>query len=302
MKGLKISKQGNQIDVVHQFSNELSLLSRDNGVDIMLQTIYKDKMFYIYPSENPDVLEFIYILNGEIECDQDEGKVTLTTRDYFTVKGLKEPVYFTAKTDVTYLWVITEPTFQQVSEGFRKLTDITKKVEAKDRYTFNHSERVATYSVKIAKYFKLPVNMVQKLFEATILHDIGKIKVPVEVLNKPDKLTEIECDLIKKHPGDGAEMVRETGYCYLGEIIEQHHERLDGSGYPYGLKGDEITFEAKIIAVCDTFDAMTEDRAYRKAYSAQFAMDELKSLAGIRYDEEIVRAFEKVLKDEGKIE
>lgn len=301
MKGLTISKQGTQIEVVHQFSNELSLLSRDNGVDIMLQTVYKDKLFYVYPSENAEILEFVYILSGEMECDQEGEKVTLTSRDYFTVKGLKEPVYFMAKTDVTYLWIITEPTFQQVSESLRNLTDIAKKVENKDRYTFKHSERVATYSVKVAKHLKLPTEVVQKLFLAAELHDIGKINVPFEVLNKPGKLTKEEFDLIKKHPGDGADMVRETSYSHLAQIIEQHHERLNGSGYPRGLKGDEISFEAKIIAVSDTFDAMTEDRAYRKAFSSQFAMDEIKSMAGTHYDEEIVKALETILKNEGKI-
>lgn len=91
----------------------------------------------------------------------------------------------------------------------------------------------------------------------------------------------------------------ETTYNYIAPIIEQHHERLDGSGYPRGLKGHEILLEAKIIAVADTFDAMTEDRAYRKAFPPQFAMDELKRLSGTHYEPEIVDALEIILKEEG---
>jgi HD-GYP domain-containing protein (c-di-GMP phosphodiesterase class II) len=134
---------------------------------------------------------------------------------------------------------------------------------------------------------------------ASYLHDIGKINVPGEILYKPSRLTDEEYEIIKKHPADGAKMVKDTYYSEYATIIEQHHERLDGSGYPYGLKEDEILLEAKIIAVCDTFDAMTDDRAYRKAYEPNYAMDQIKSLVNKHYDEEIVNAFEEVLKEEG---
>ncbi|MFB6469085.1 HD domain-containing phosphohydrolase [Cytobacillus sp. Hz8] len=301
MSGLNLFKRGTNIDIVRQFSNELSLLGRENGVDIMYQTVFKDKMFYVYPSEDPETYEFVYILSGEIEYEGNGEKQILKAHDYFTVKGLKSPEFFKAKTDVTYLWIITEPTFHQLSEDHRNLNDLIKKVESRDRYTFNHSERVAVYSMKVAKKLKLDTATANKLNRAAELHDIGKINVPVEILNKPGKLTKDEFDLIKKHPGDGADMVRKTSYSYLAEIIEQHHERIDGSGYPFGLKGNEITLEAKIIAVCDTYDAMTDDRAYRKALSPQFAIDELNRLSGIQYEPKVVQTFEEVLKEEGII-
>ena len=139
------------------------------------------------------------------------------------------------------------------------------------------------------------------LFIASILHDIGKINIPEEVLNKPGKLTNEEFDMIKKHPGDAADMLRKTAYKKLADIVEQHHERINGRGYPFGLKADEILLEAKIIGVCDTFDAMTEDRSYRKAYTSEYAMEEIRSLSGIQYDPEVVEAFEKVLQQECKI-
>ncbi|WP_419883185.1 HD domain-containing phosphohydrolase [Peribacillus sp. B-H-3] len=268
----------------------------------MMQTIYKDKLFYLYPSDKTNVVEFIYILNGTMESEINNQKEQLGPNDSFSAKGLGGPIYFVAKTDVTFLWIITEPTFHYISEDIKLLRKMVNDVESRDMYTFMHSERVADYSVRIAKKLNLNTEDLQSLFFAAELHDIGKINIPIEILNKPGKLTKEEFDVIKKHPGDGADMVMKTSYKHLAKIIEQHHERLNGSGYPHGLKGDDILLQAKIIAVSDTFDAMTEDRAYRKAHTAQYAMDEIKSMAGTHYEPEIVDALEKVLIEEGKIE
>jgi len=299
MEGFKIAKNGAFVQKIHEYSNQLFLLERNDNIDIMLQTIYKDKLFYLYPSENPEVMEFIYILSGEIECEQSGQKTILGPNDYCSVKGLKLPVHFVAKTDVTYLWIITEPTFEQLSTDNARLRDMVRKVEKKDPYTFRHSERVTTFAIKIAKKLDLKSDKLLDLYLASELHDIGKINIPIDILNKPGKLTKEEYDVIKKHPSDGADFVLETSYNYLAPIIEQHHERLDGSGYPRGLQGDEIRWEANIIAVADTYDAMTEDRAYRKAFTPQYAMDELKRLSGSHYDPEIVDALEMILKEEG---
>ncbi|MFD0050582.1 HD domain-containing phosphohydrolase [Actinomycetes bacterium NPDC127524] len=302
MKGLKVIKKGSYLEKVKNNSTELSLLEQGDGVEIMLQSIKKDKMFYLYPSDNPEVMEFIYILSGDIELDEDGIKVPLGPKDSYSAQGLEKVVYFEAKTDVTYLWVITEPAFYEVSSDIANLRKIINDAENRDPYTFKHSERVAQYSVKIAKVLNMQNKQLKMLYLAAELHDIGKINIPIEILNKPGKLTKEEFDVIKKHPGDGAEMVMKTSYKHLAKIIEQHHERLNGSGYPHGLKGDDILLQAKIIAVSDTFDAMTEDRAYRKAHSAQYAIDEIKSMAGTHYEPEIVDALEKVLIEEGKIE
>lgn len=299
MEGFKLFKNGAFVEKIHEYSNQLFLLERNEDVDIMMQTIYKDKLFYIYPSEDQKVLEFFYILSGELECDQDGQKTMLGPNDYYSAKGLKRPVYFVAKSDVTYLWISTEPIFQQLSADSADLRAMVRKVESKDPYTYNHSERVTIFAIKIAQKLNLSTDRLLDLNTASELHDIGKMNTPIEILNKPGKLTKEEFEIIKKHPGDGANLVLETSYNYLAPIIEQHHERLNGSGYPRGLKGHEILLEAKIIAVTDTFDAMTEDRAYRKAFTPQYAMDELKRMSGTHYDPEIVDALEIILKEEG---
>nr|WP_207789137.1 HD domain-containing phosphohydrolase [Neobacillus terrae] len=280
---------------------DISLLARGDGSEIMIQSITKDNLFYMYPADNPNVMEFVYILQGEVICELDGEKVCLGPHDYFTSTNIKEPIHFTVLEDVVYLWVITEPTFYQLSDSITRLKEIVDKVEEKDRYTFKHSERVSEYAVKIAKKLMLSKEKLENLYIASLLHDIGKINTPEEILTKPGKLTDDEFAVIKLHPSDGAEMVKGLYYEGVAGIIEQHHERLNGSGYPHGLKGDEILLEARIIAVSDTFDAMTEDRAYRKAFNMQFAVDELTRLVNTHYDKEVVEAFVEVLKEEGRI-
>ncbi|MGO1058674.1 HD domain-containing phosphohydrolase [Planococcus sp. FY231025] len=300
MKGLNILKD-NYLETVSNGSTTLSLLGRSDGVELMVQTVLKDKMFVLLPGEGENVQEFFYILEGEVEAELDGEKVQIKKGGFISAIGIEETVYFLAKTEVKILSVSNTPTFHYLSEEIKDLRKIGEKVELKDRYTFKHSSRVSKYAVKTATKMGMERARIHNLFIASILHDIGKINIPEEVLKKPDKLTNEEFALVKKHPGDGAEMLRQTAYADLADIVEQHHERVNGRGYPFGLKDEEILTEAKIIGVCDTFDAMTEDRAYRKAFTAEYAMKELKDLAGIQYDPAVVEAFEQVLQEEGKI-
>lgn len=300
MEGLNILKNG-YLETVKNGSTSLSLLGRGGGIEMMKQTVLKDKLIILFPGEDSDVQEFFYILSGELEVEVEGERNNLGPDDFYSSKNLKEAVHFTAKTDVTFLSVSTYPIFHALSEEISELRKIGEMVEQKDRYTFKHSSRVSKYAVKTATKMELERARIHNLFIASILHDIGKINIPEEVLKKPDKLTNEEFALIKKHPGDGADMLRKTAYADLADIVEQHHERVNGRGYPFGLVGAEILMEAKIIGVCDTFDAMTEDRAYRKAFTAEYAMNELKQLAGIQYDPAVVEAFEQVLMEEGKI-
>lgn len=297
-----IGKKGTSLEQVALNNFDMSLIAKGNGTEVILQNITKGNIFYVYPSENEGVMEFFYILSGEVLCEVNGEKIYLGPHDYFTATDIEVPVHFSAKTNVTYIWVITEPTFHQLSDSIRSLREVVQRVEKRDVYTFNHSERVAEYSIKIAKKFSLSTDRLENLFLASILHDIGKINIPSEILNKPSKLTDEEFDLIKKHPRDGADMVMDLYYGNtIADIIEQHHERLNGRGYPRGLKDDEILLEARIIAVSDTFDAMTEDRAYRSAFTPEFAIDELQRLSPSQYDPDVVNALIEVLREEGKL-
>jgi putative nucleotidyltransferase with HDIG domain len=301
MQGFIVGKKATYLEKVQLDTNEISLLSRGDGVEIMTHSIKKDKLFYAYPAENAKSLEFFYVLSGEMLCEMNDSKVKIGPEDYIKIQDLDEPIHFQAISDVRLLWISTEPTFRQISNEISSLMEIVKQVEEKDCYTVMHSDRVANYAIKIAKKMKFNKEQLERLSLSACLHDIGKIHVPEEILNKPGRLTNEEYDIIKKHPTDGAEMLKDTNYTELIPIIEQHHERLNGSGYPHGLKGDEIVIEAQIIAVADTFDAMTEDRAYRRALANDFAIKEIKSLVDIHFNKEIVEVFEEILIEDGLI-
>lgn len=214
---------------------------------------------------------------------------------------MKKTIPFSSPNGATLLYVTTQPIFSDYTSFQYELTKLLTKTEEKDIYTHSHGRRVQNYSIKIMHKLKLPNNITETLALSSLFHDIGKCNIPDEILNKPGKLTDEEFKYIRNHPEESGKILEGKLSAEMCRIIEQHHERNNGSGYPKGLKGDEITLEARIIAVADSYDAMTSDRAYRKAMESKIAIDELKSLVGIMYDEEIVYALEQVLIDEGKV-
>jgi HD-GYP domain-containing protein (c-di-GMP phosphodiesterase class II) len=299
MLGLHLSKGDSYIERVKKNSEQLSLLAKSDGVEIMHQIIQANILFHVDPGDESSLMEFFYIISGTVICENNEEPVTLNKGEYFYVKNLKEAVYFKTVTEVSMLYVASQPVFHLLSEEIVKFTEIRKRVEAKDMYTHDHGLRLQDYSVKIGAKIGLDKDDLTRLSYSAIFHDIGKINVPDEVLNKPAKLTSEEFDYIKKHPADGVDIIKNTFLKDSALAILQHHERLDGSGYPNKLKGDEICLEGKILAVVDTYDAMTSDRPYRKGMDPKVAFAEIKSLIGRHYDEKIVLCFEEVLKEDG---
>jgi len=176
-------------------------------------------------------------------------------------------------------------------ERVRALKQLAAAREAEDAYLDGHSRRVARHSAMIARGMGLPREAVAKIRAAADVHDVGKLYVPAEILNKPDRLTDAEFEVVKRHPEDGAEMVSGVRNPELTAIVRHHHERLDGGGYPSGLRGEEIPLGARIVAVADTFDAITSARAYRPAAPHKRALDILAAEAGTQLDPAAVRAF-----------
>lgn len=175
---------------------------------------------------------------------------------------------------------------------------ISKITELKDTYTAGHQKNVSEYAIKIAKKLNLPEEKIEVIKIASLLHDIGKIILPFEILTKPFKLTPREYELVKEHPKYGNELLKDLDIPYfIKEIILQHHERLNGTGYPKGLKGDEILLEAKIIAVADVFDAMNSHRPYRPKYNIDEILNELISNKGTLYEPQVVDALLELYKE-----
>lgn len=166
---------------------------------------------------------------------------------------------------------------------------LVKAQESKDAYTVGHQNNVAIISAAIAKKLGMSEEIIKGIELAAHVHDIGKIGIPAELLTKPNQLTNPEFELIKTHSVIGYEILKTNNLPWpLAEIVLQHHERINGSGYPRGLSGNEILKEAKIIAVADSLDAMASYRPYRPAKGIEFALEELLKYQNIFYDPEIV--------------
>jgi putative nucleotidyltransferase with HDIG domain len=169
---------------------------------------------------------------------------------------------------------------------------LVSAIEASDAYTRGHSERVTRYSLALAKKMGMDGDSLKQLEQAAVLHDIGKIGIDVALLHKKEKLTAADIDVLKLHPSIGVRILEPIHFLgTVRDIIEQHHERFDGNGYPNGLNGDEWRIEGKILAVCDTYDAMTSDRPYRKALSHETALQEIIDHSGTQFDPEVAAVF-----------
>ena len=162
-------------------------------------------------------------------------------------------------------------------------------VEAKDPYTSGHASRVGKYAVAIGKEVGLTMFELEKIKNAALLHDIGKIGVDDRILNKNKSLSDLEYNVIKNHPSMGYDIIKDIEFLKGSiEIVKHHHERWDGKGYPDGLRGEEISIPVSILIIADSFDAMTTDRPYRKAFSFEKAINEIKDNAGTQFNPEIV--------------
>ncbi len=187
---------------------------------------------------------------------------------------------------------------EKVKNYKKTLYALVKMIEDRDTYTGGHSQRVASYSKMIAISLGLSDETCENIYQAGILHDIGKIAIPDTILLKPGTLSEIEYKFIQEHVNIGVDMLnRIPMFKQLSLYIQGHHERFDGSGYPNKLKGDEILLESQIMAIADTFDAMTTSRIYKVRKSTAEAIKEIKSLTNIHYTKELVDCTAEVLKE-----
>ena len=297
MDGLFICKDKKYIDQVIGTST-LSLLAKKDNFEIMLYEMKADRPNSITPGDSPDLMEFYYILEGAVVIEDGADSVKLEKGDYFYVNNIKETIAVRTIEDTKMLYVSSQPVYNLLYTYTGELRSLLDKSEQKDTYTHNHSNRVQDLSVKIAHKLGLSSEINYTMSLASLFHDIGKFFIPDEILNKTSKLSDEEFNYIKMHSTYSSELLQGKFIDDIAQIVEQHHERLDGSGYPKGLKGDQIRIEARIIGVTDSYDAMTSDRAYRKGMSPETALEELKSLADKLYDRKVVLALEQVLIDE----
>jgi HD-GYP domain-containing protein (c-di-GMP phosphodiesterase class II) len=231
---------------------------------------------------------------GVIYLDADASKTVFTDTDVWVIKFLASltalsirNIRLTGALRLAYLDTVHA---------------LVRALEAKDPYTRGHSERVAEYSERVGKRFGLGSARLKILYSAALLHDIGKIGIRENVLNKPSKLTSDEYDHVKKHPEISESIIH--GLTFLTEenaILVQHHERFDGKGYPRGLKGDQISLEGAIIQVADAWDAMTSRRIYRKELDVEEALNELSRNSGTQFNPTVVDVFVQMIEATGLV-
>ena len=198
-----------------------------------------------------------------------------------------------------------EEQLQQTLESLRKAVSATVQVmvsavETRDPYTAGHQLRSANLAQAIATEMGLPQDKIEGIRMAGSIHDIGKLSIPAEILSKPTKLSEIEFSLIKEHARQGYKILKNVESPWpLAEIVRQHHERMDGSGYPRNLKGTEILIEARILAVADVVEAMASHRPYRPGLGIDLALSEIEKNRGIFYDDAVADACLRLFREKG---
>ncbi len=244
------------------------------------RTAFKTKNIICVPVKVKDrvigVLEAINKKHGE-KFDREDLSLLISLADQVAIA-----------LDNARLYEELEEMFFQTAES------LADAIEKRDPYTGGHTQRVTSYSLAIAHHLQLKSSEKRCLKIAAVLHDVGKIGIEDQILRKPGPLSPEEYDTIKRHTNMGVEILEHIRQ--LRDIIpgvKYHHEQMNGRGYPDGLKGEEMPVIAKIVAVADTYDAMTTDRHYRKALTKGVAMKELKRCAGAQFDREVVEAFVK---------
>jgi len=175
---------------------------------------------------------------------------------------------------------------------------MSKMVETRDPYTSGHQLRVAKLARALARELDLSAGQVEGIYIAAAVHDIGKIAIPEGILSKPGRLTDLELNIIKNHPQVGFDILKNVEFAWpITDVVLQHHERLDGSGYPQGLSGDEISVEARILSVADVVEAMSSHRPYRPTLGVDKALEEISAYKGVLYDSQIVEACLKLFRE-----
>ncbi len=221
----------------------------------------------------------------------------------FEIRSLKERYQYHLEELVAERTVELDKALEEVENSYRStLRALVQALETRDFETHGHSERVVTFSLRLGYELGLEKEVLRDLELGALLHDIGKIGVPDAVLRKPAKLSEDEWEKMKLHPLHGQKILRNIPFLEgAARIVAQHHEKWDGTGYPYAIRGEDIDIGARIFAVVDAFDAMVSDRVYRKGCSYQDALEELERFAGTQFDPLIVEAFKAIPKEDWEI-
>jgi PAS domain S-box-containing protein/putative nucleotidyltransferase with HDIG domain len=265
---------------------------------------------YVHPKDRKRFMEIReakgFVDGFEVEFYKKDGSKFWVVINARTVKDEQGKIlYIEGLIEDITIRKYAEEQLHQTLDSLRKSVDATIQVmvaaiEMRDPYTAGHQIRTADLARAIATEMGLPKDKIDGIRMAGSIHDIGKLSIPAEILSKPTKLTDIEFSLIKEHSRSGYEMLKDVESPWsLADIVYQHHERMDGSGYPRNLKGDEILIEARIMAVADVVEAMASHRPYRPGLGIDAALAEIERNKGTHYDNTVADACLRLFREKG---
>lgn len=292
----KLQLWKNEKDIIHKTGSETEELFHDDKFQTIFYSLKTAETITITPEEFPVSIMF-YVLDGKVLLHAKNFEEQVSSHNSVLLTDI-EKTYIMEALCYTQILMITSEDVQSVDNSEHYL-QMLEKAERKDKGTWGHGRRVGKIAMRIAQEYEASYDLITLGIAAT-LHDIGKINTPAVILLKPGKLTKEEFDVIKRHPLDSYEILKEHYAPEISEAALQHHERMDGSGYPYGLQGEEICTNARIIAIADVFDAMTSIRSYHEAAQDEVVMKYIESHPEA-YDMKFVRILRKLL-DEGIID
>lgn len=270
------------------------LLVEDTDLEVFESHINVGKSILCQPYESKDSVNIIFVISGRLFHTNDRSYIHPGERIVF--KNLDVTHHLSVIEETKLLRIRKGNHFVKQASDVNDIYQLIHKIQEKDMYTEDHCNNSGNLAVQIATMLHLSETQIQNLLYAGKIHDVGKLQIPESILNKPSQLTPAEYEIIKKHSEFGYDIVmRETQNADIAKIVLDHHERLDGSGYPKGLKGDEISIEARIMAVADSFDAMTSNRPYKASISIEAAFEDLQKYTGILYDPVVIDVLGEIL-------
>lgn len=265
-----------------------------SGIEINKFLLRAGEAYNLTPPRTAGGIKIFTLLSGDFYCI--ETKISYQAGSTFVLRPHHDILNIqVGQTGELILHTIGEESFDKSNESFQKLHETMTAIQAKDEYTYNHCVNVHRLVKRMIGPLGYSGQRVRHLLWAARYHDIGKINVEDRILNKPAGLDPAEFEIMKTHVTAGQKLILEYFNESTFHIISQHHERMDGSGYPLGLKGDQIMEEARLLAICDSYDAMISDRVYKKAKSRQEAFAELQELAGRIFDSRLVELFIRII-------
>ena len=280
MDGIRFNRRTAAGEIAAENEPSAELLAKQGDLEVILYRINGESVVWLFPATDPNAIEYFFVHAGGVDLAMDDGLVSLGAGESFSVSGLTTDVPVKMHGDTEILYVTNCPAFEQVKDVDVSLKELLTRINEKDHYTSRHSKAVLQYSLAIydAMQDRGPDISREDLAFAALFHDVGKCFVPVEILQKPDKLEQAELRFILRHPVDSGRMLLPKFGEQIAEIARNHHERLDGTGYPRGLRAEDISLSSQIVAVADAFDAMTSNRGYNIVKTFLEAAEELASL------------------------